>query len=301
MATVERLPGRQIADRLRREYGLRVSHGGICGLLRRMAEQATPVYHQLANHVRGSPSVHGDETGWRQDGQHTFIWIFCTPQTVYVHHGSRSGREIDAVLGSDFAGTLVSDFYAAYDHLLCRHQRCWRHLWADLEELVDAHGDDVELVAWVEGIGAIWKQATAARPAAERASTPEAARTRGERARGYEQQLLALCPDAVDPTRPHATLVKRIRRYIGELFTFVRELEVDPTNNAAERSLRPLVIARKISGGTRSDAGSQTRVILYSICATARLQGKDPAAICQQIVLAPPGAPSPLATPAPAP
>lgn len=68
-----------------------------------------------------------------------------------------------------------------------------------------------------------------------------------------------------------------------------------PTNNAAERSLRPLVIDRKVSGGTRSATGSTTRMTLYAICATARMQGKDPTLVCQQILLAPPDMPSPLA------
>ena len=56
----------------------------------------------------------------------------------------------------------------------------------------------------------------------------------------------------------------------------------------------PLVIARKVSGGTRSATGSRTRIILYSLAATAKLQGQDPTAIYQQILLAPPGTPSPL-------
>jgi transposase len=298
MATVERLPGRQIQERLRREYGLSVSHGGICGLLQRMAQAATPSYEQLQADVRASPVVYGDETGWRESGQHTFVWTFSTPQTIYVHHiASRAGHVVDAVLGEDFAGTLVTDFYAGYDHLLTTHQRCWRHLWRDLQDLLSAHAEDVETVAWVEGIGAIWKQATADRPAAELATTPQAARAREERARSYEQQVRALCPESLDPNLPHATLAKRLRRYGQELFTFVRDPRVDPTNNAAERSLRALVIARKVSGGTRSAVGSQTRTILYSVCATARMQGKNPATICQQLLLAPAGSPSPLAAP----
>jgi len=205
------------------------------------------------------------------------VWTFSTPQTIYVHHiASRAGHVVDAVLGEDFAGTLVTDFYAGYDHLLTTHQRCWRHLWRDLQDLLSAHAEDVETVAWVEGIGAIWKQATADRPAAELATTPQAARAREERARSYEQQVRALCPESLDPNLPHATLAKRLRRYGQELFTFVRDPRVDPTNNAAERSLRPLVVARKVSGGTRSAGGSQTRMILYSVCATARMQGKTP-------------------------
>ncbi len=96
------------------------------------------------------------------------------------------------------------------------------------------------------------------------------------------------------PTLPYATLANRLRTHLAELFTFVRDPAAAPTNNAAERSLRPLVIARKVSGGTRSATGSQTRMILYSLAATAKLRGLNPTAVFQQIVLAPPDAASPF-------
>jgi hypothetical protein len=84
--------------------------------------------------------------------------------------------------------------------------------------------------------------------------------------------------------RPEAPLAARIRHYLQELFTFVRDPAVPPTNTAAERSLRPLVIARKVSGGTRSATGSDTRLVLASLAATATLQGVDPAAAFQRIL-----------------
>src|SRR5207302_1583206 len=107
--------------------------------------------------------------------------------------------------------------------------------------------------------------------------------------------ILLLCPDEPHASLPYAPLARRLRKYLPELFTFVRDPRVPATNNAAERSLRPLVVTRKVSGGTRSAAGSSVRMVLYSICATAQLQGKDPTVVFQQILLAPPDTPSPLA------
>lgn len=115
-ATVERLPGRQIQDRLRREYGLQLSHGGIVGLLRLVARQGRPRYDDLQAQVRGSPVMHADETGWREDGIPGFIWTLSTATTCLFHYEhSRAGAVADALLGEEFAGILVSDFYAAYD------------------------------------------------------------------------------------------------------------------------------------------------------------------------------------------
>ncbi len=107
-------------------------------------------------------------------------------------------------------------------------------------------------------------------------TAPAAMHTREHRARGYAQQLGALYPETMSADRPQVTLAKRIRRYLQDLFVFGAVPGVPHTNNAAERSLRPLVIARKVSDGTRSAAGSTCRVILDSIAATARLRTLDP-------------------------
>jgi transposase len=299
MATVERLPGRVIQERLAREYGLTISHGGIVGLLQRMAAAGQPAYEQLQQEVRASPVVHADETGWRETGQHTTVWTVSTSQLVSVHHGRRTNEAIDGILGADFGGTIVADCYAAYNHFLGPKQRCWAHLVRDLKALLHEHGDDTETVAWVTGILEVYAYARRPRSLTEEGSTQQAVQARAQRAQRCEALIALLCPADLGPTLPYATLATRLRTHLSELFTFVRDPQVDATNNAAERSLRPLVIARKISGGTRSATGSRTRMILYSLCATAKLQGRDPSAVCRQIVLAPPGTPSPLATSAP--
>ena len=183
---------------------------------------------------------------------------------------------IDTLLTDSFGGILVTDFYAAYDHLPGMKQRCWAHLWRDIAALEREYPADTELAAWVAGVRAIYTLACAPRPSTEEGATSQASHARAQRASQYEQQLLLLCPATMAADRPEATLAKRIRRYQDELFTFVRELGVPATNNAAERSLRSLVIARKISGGTRSPAGSTTRMTLASLAATARLRGSNP-------------------------
>lgn len=299
MHTAERLPIRVIQERLQREYGLTISLGGITGLLTRLAAAGKSAYEQIQADVRASPVVNADETGWREQGQHTTVWTVSTPQLVSVHHGRRTNEEIDAILGADFGGTIVADCYAAYDHFLGPKQRCWAHLLRDLKTLLHEYGEETATGAWVVGILDVFKQARVPWPAAEEGGTPQAIHAREERARCYEALIQVLCPDDLDPTLPHATLAKRFRTHLPELFTFVRDPLVPATNNAAERSLRPLVIARKISGGTRSAMGSLTHMILYTICATARIQGKDPTAVYQQLVLAPSGSPSPLAVPSP--
>ena len=294
MATVERLPGRVIQERLAREYGLRISHGGIIGVLHRMAASGQPTYELLQQEVRASPVVHADETGWRENGQHTTVWSVSTARVIYVSHGRRTNEAIDGILGADFGGTIVADCYAAYNHFLGPKQRCWAHLVRDLTALVHDHSADTETVAWVDGILGVYAQARRPRPAREEGWTNQAVQAREQRARQCEALILLLCPADLASTLPYATLASRLRTHLTELFTFVRNPAVASTNNAAERSLRPLVISRKISGGTRSQAGTRTRMILYSLAATATLRRQNPAAVYQQILLTPPATPFPL-------
>lgn len=293
MATIERLPICQIRECLHREYELDLSLGGIVGLLRLAARKGTPVYEGIKADIRGSPVVHADETGWRQDGVPGFIWAMCTRDACLFHRDpSRAMAVADALLGSGFPGILVSDFYAAYDHFEGCKQRCWAHLWRDIDALEQEFPDDEELAAWVAGVRAIYDLAKGERPAAEQGQTPEAIRARERRAASFEQQILALCPETLADDRPAVTLAKRIRRYLTELFTFVADPAVPPTNNAAERNLCPLVVARKVSGGTRSGDGSQTRMILASLAATARLHDANPTTVFYDALVAPAASPS---------
>ena len=103
-----------------------------------------------------------------------------------------------------------------------------------------------------------------------------------------ERQLLALCqPFLDDPSATPSRLCRRIERHIKELFVFVAEPAVPGDNNAVERSLRHLVISRKISGGTRSEQGTQSKMTLASLFSTWRAQGLNPLAACRQLLTSP--------------
>ena len=92
-----------------------------------------------------------------------------------------------------------------------------------------------------------------------------------------ESQLLALCrPFSNDEAAPQAKLCRRIERFIKELFVFVSHPDVPSENNAAERSLRHLVISRKVSGGTRSEQGTNSKMTLASLLGTWRAKGLNP-------------------------
>ena len=104
----------------------------------------------------------------------------------------------------------------------------------------------------------------------------------------WERQLLAICqPFLADPSAVQGKLCRRIERHIKELFVFVAEPDVPADNNPAERSLRHLVISRKVSGGTRSEQGTESKMTLASIFGTWRAQGLNPLAACRQLLTSP--------------
>lgn len=263
-----RLPVRVIQALLTTLTGLRLSVGAISDAPRRIAAHATSALTAIEEAIRASPVAHLDETGWRESGRNGYIWTASTPQARLFRHGTRQKAMVDHLLGDQFAGVVVSDFYGAYTNDERMHQYCWAHLLRDVHELTQRHPADPVLAGWADGVGACFHRAKAgaALPPRERWATR----------RQCQADLKHLCAPWAEVEVPHRRLCARILKHLPELFTFVTEPDVPPTNNAAERSLRHLVIARKISGGTRSAAGTRTRMTLASLFGTWRAQGVNP-------------------------
>ena len=119
-------------------FGLTVSRAGLLGHLRWGGQLFAPVVAELLELLRQSPVVQGDETGWRINGQVAWAWCFRDPRlALFLIDRHRSREVLLRVLGASFAGTLVSDFYAAYNGLACAKQRCLVHLLRELAKLRD--------------------------------------------------------------------------------------------------------------------------------------------------------------------
>jgi transposase len=284
LRSVGRWPYRQIQWYLATVHHLRLSQGALVGALRTVAQQGAGAAAQIQAQVRASPVVHGDETGWRENGRNGYVWTFSTSSARLFVRGSRAGSVVDTALGPAFAGVLVSDFYAAYDHVPTAKQRCWAHLLRDVHALRQQYPDDTALAAWASQLAALYERGRAGATG----PTPgtRAAQRRQWTLRAELQAALvelATLP-ATEPPPVYQTLAKRLRRYEGELFTFVTEPGVPADNNAAERSLRHLVTQRKISGGTRSPEGSDMLMVASTLFGTWQAQGRDPLLACRQLL-----------------
>jgi hypothetical protein len=279
---VVRAPLRVIQAWLASVHAVRLSVGEISDLLRRVAAHGQAALTAVREGIRASPVVQADETGWRENGQNGYVWFAGTPtgERYFEYHHSRAGTVINTLLGEDFAGVLGSDFYAGYnDTPGGRHQRCWAHLLRDLHALKEDHANSLEVVVWARAVKDVYLLA--------KAWLAEGV----ERKRAYRELVLlvrALGEQfAQAKGHPCQALAKRLLRHQDELFVFVREVGVSPDNNLAERSLRPLVVSRKISGGTRSPAGSQTRMTLTSLFQTWQARGLNPLHECLRLLQSP--------------
>jgi hypothetical protein len=293
-----RLPIPTIRWYLETFHRLRLSVGAVVGALRRVAAAGAAAIAAIRERVRAAPAVNADETGWREGGANGYAWTFSTPTERYFAHGGRDKGMVDQALGADFAGTVVCDFYAAYNHPEGPKQRCWAHLLREVAELRRAHPKDRALARWAKAVHRLFERA--------KAFAADSERERLRAKQHFERRLLRACaPYVADAPAgagasdgdgataaaasppPQRGLCARIGRHLDELFVFVADPRVPPTNNAAERALRHLVTARKISGGTRSPEGTKAKMALATHFGAWRARSEDPSAAVHALLTSP--------------
>ena len=275
-----RLPVATIQWYLETFHHCHLSQGAIVAALHRVAAQAQPTVAAGLGRIRASPFAQADETGWRENGRNGYVWTFSTPTEQVFVRRRRTKAVVDEVLGPEFSGVLVSDCSAAYHHYPGLKQRCWAHLLREIHELRTCYPQERGLARWAARVHRLYERAVAYRGKTRRA--------RHQARRRFEQRLERCCaPLAERPAAVQRKLCARILRHLAELFLFVAEPMVPADNNGAERSLRHLVTSRKISGGTRSPQGTETKMVLASLFGTWRAHGVNPFLACRQLLASP--------------
>lgn len=285
LRTSLRLPVRSIQTYLHSLHQLSLSIGTIVHVLHQVRHTTQSVVAAIKAQARASPVLHSDETGWRENGQNGYIWSFSTPGAegvrYYEYDPSRGQQVVRRILGYQFRGHLASDFYGSYNVYGGKHQRCWVHLLRDLHSLKEGHADNSAVLEWAQAVRGLyddarrWLQVTT-RP-------PRHARD------GQYVRLVGRTHDlgvqyAAVKGHPCQALAKRLLRHEDELFQFVLVEGLSADNNLAERSIRPLVIVRKISGGSRSPDGTQTRMALATLFETWQARRLNPFEECLKVL-----------------
>jgi transposase len=265
-----RLPFRAIRQLLNDLSGISISSGGVARQMQKLSRWLTGTYDRIKVLIRASPVVYADETGWRIDGQNAWLWTAVTGQHALYHADpSRGGKVIHGLLGDAFTGTLVTDFYGGYTRVPTgEKQKCLAHLLRDLKETAQGH------LGFAEGrFYPRCKQVIEAMIALKKKKQEMPVEVYKHQGQELEERLRKIARGRWK--QPHARrMAKRLKSHASSLSTFLWDDLVEPTNNAAERALRPAVVARKISGGSRSLAGARATAILLSVLRTACQQNQ---------------------------
>jgi len=251
-------------------FGVPMSVGTLSPLEQATTEAVAAPVEEARTYVHEQAVAHLDETSWRQGDKRAWLWVAVTSLvTVFVVRLSRGGQVARELLGEHFAGILVTDRYSAYNWYPVRwRQLCWAHLLRDFAAMRDRGGASEEigeaLLAHAHQMFTWWhrvREGTLQHSTFRSYMTPlrrEVERLLSVGSRCGVPQTAGTCRD----------ILKRREA----LWTFVQVEGVEPTNNTAERSLRPGVLWRKGSFGTQSAEGSRFVESMMTVVATLKQQ-----------------------------
>jgi transposase len=266
-----RLSKRTIEEMLHDLFGVSMSLGSVVACEQTTSAIVAPAMEEARAYVQQQAVAHADETGWREARKKAWLWVLATTfVVVFLIHRRRNTMAARELLGV-FDGTLVADRWSAYNAHEGRRQLCWAHLRRDFQALSECQGKmgliGKDLVRLTRRMFRWWyrvRDGTVDRAAFRRKMKP----LRGQIERLLEQAVSLAVPRA-------SGLCRDIGKRADALWTFVEVEDVEPTNNFAERVLRPAVLYRKSSFGTHSEAGSRFVERLLTVRATLRQQGRN--------------------------
>ena len=259
----------KVARFVRLTFGLDADASSFARADQRLAQDFAPTYADLQTQLRQSAVAHVDETGWKVGGHSAWLWVFTNDQlTLYVIDPHRDHDVVERILGHDFAGVLITDCFLAYDPLTYAKSKCVGHLLRRCHTLVE--GGNASAIRFSEQAACLFRGALTLK-ARKPALSEHGYRVACGRLEAAFARLLARSYRQADTVR----FVKLLRKQRSYLFTFLYVDAVAPTNNAAERELRPAVIIRKTNGCNRSSNGATAHAVLSSVIRTARKHGRD--------------------------
>jgi transposase len=265
-------------------FGLEVSRGGLYRALARMAGRAEPTYDGLVETARRALVNGMDETGWKVGGRLQWLHVAVSAQvTVYAILPGRGYEQALMILGAEYDGFLIHDGWAPYYRFRCAfHQSCLAHLLKRCREMAQIAAPAAAV--FPRAVEHLLQTSLELRDRYEQGEISE----RGQSiATGKLEAKLERMLEARRRNPANRRLAQHLEHERVWLFTFLHCPGLDATNNAAERAIRGMVIARKVWGGNRTWPGARTQQILVSVLRTCWQQGKDAFARCVRLLRAP--------------
>ena len=263
-----KIPIDKITELLEVSYGLQISEGGIINMMHILAKELGSYYDELIQELRNSPSINGDETGWRVDGKNAWLWAFIGKGiALYTIEKSRGKKVVKRMIGKRYKGVLGSDFWSAYNLDGVVQQKCHVHLKRELKETAEEKDGRSQFHRFRKKLKRILDDGVRAK---EKLVDKNDLQSQKDH---LDSRIEDLCNDKwidVDCLR----IIKRLKGKGKDLFTFLVK-DIDPDNNIAERGIRPAVVMRKNSYGNRSEKGADTTSVLLSVVETCNMRGQN--------------------------
>lgn len=260
-----RISNRELVDLLRMVWQIPISVGSVSALQQVASAALAPAQAEVQAVIAAADHVHVDETRWREGTRRPWLWVAVgTLATLFLIQLGRGKTHLNTLLDASFTGSVTSDRLTTYNSLPTeRRQVCWAHLIRNLRSRVETKGrwqaDAADLLALADLVFAVWDRYRAGaidRETLQAMMQPiqQAMWERLQIAERGGHYLSSLCRDMI--------------RLWDALWTFTTVDGIEPTNNAAERALRPAVLWRKGSYGTQSDGGSRFVERMLTVSAT---------------------------------
>lgn len=278
LAGIHRVTRRGCQEIAKTIFGIEISLGSVCNLHEEVSRSVERPCREIREALPNQPVLNVDETGWKTCGKTRWIWVFTTPVIAFFHiAASRGSNVLKEILGDVFHGSLGSDMYSAYKayHKGVR-QFCWAHIIRTIKGVKHAcrSPDGVKFSKWMLAetgrMFALWhafKDECLDRKTLVLKSVP----IRSRMNRCLQHYLTS---DDYDVRQTAKSLLK----HWDGLFAFLEYEGVEPTNNLAERALRPAVQWRKICFGNQCEEGEVLTARLLTVTRTCKLQHRNPLA-----------------------
>ena len=262
----DRLPLRKTISAIKRQYTTSLTSKAVYDITKRVADKATPEYKQIQKKIRRTTHLHIDETKIKIQGKTNWLWIFRSRNNVFfVIRRERNRNVLDEILGHNYRGIIICDGLSAYKEYSKYLQRCWSHILRETKEMAERYDDAQPFHQWMKDLFVIVKSVSVKDPPSKR------------------RKMYRKCVREMKWLIEKYSSYKRLRKVITKIknglefwFTRIIHPQIEPTNNNGERSLREMVVIKKIIGTLRNQDGADIMAKMMTLISTWRLNGQSP-------------------------
>jgi len=262
----DRLPLRKTISAIKRQYTTSLTSKAVYDITKRVADKATPEYKQIQKKIRRTTHLHIDETKIKIQGKTNWLWIFRSRNNVFfVIRRERNRNVLDEILGHNYRGIIICDGLSAYKEYSKYLQRCWSHILRETKEMAERYDDAQPFHQWMKDLFVIVKSVSVKDPPSKR------------------RKMYRKCVREMKWLIEKYSSYKHLRKVIIKIknglefwFTRIIHPQIEPTNNNGERSLREMVVMKKIIGTLRNQDGADVMAKMMTLISTWRLNGQSP-------------------------